>query len=84
MRGVTPEMKRKGWRDPWDERKSRKWRREGTEGKEGTSHLRREVDKNEAKKEEKVKEQQERGQLQSVFCFHKMTTVYKSLKFGVH
>lgn len=37
-----------------------------------------------ADKEEKVKEQQERRQLQSVFCFHKITTVHKSLTFGVH
>lgn len=35
-------------------------------------------------KEVKVKEQQEEKQLQSVFCFHKMTTVHKSLNFGVH
>lgn len=34
--------------------------------------------------EEKMKEQQEEKQLQSVFCFHKMTTVHESLNCGVH
>lgn len=50
-------------------------RRDGGEG-ENLS-----VEDTEVKGEEKVKEQQEKRQLQSVFCFHKMTTVHKSLNF---
>lgn len=42
------------------------------------------IEDKEVKKEEKVKEQQEKRQLQSLFCFHKMTTVHKSLNLGVH
>lgn len=71
-------VKMGGWEEPSGLEKRGKWRREGIEGKERTSQLRIK------RCRRRMKEQQEEKQLQSVFCFHKMTTVHESLNCGVH
>lgn len=56
------------------------------EGREGSGGGKGEIERKEitSQLEDKEVRVKEEKQLQSVFCFHKMTTVHKSLKFGVH